>query len=457
MARGLGWLALPVALGLGALVALLPPDSALSLTFGIFGMLVLTILPYRLVLGLWAGSLAIWAIGPLSPVHMDAFRVGCAALLVLRGAPVAAERRHALASWVVPLVLVGSLVWVSGESILGAAIVIPGLLVGLLLTRTDDTQTILSGYALGVGLSSLVLLLTALGLEGLSPNDDPGIDRLTGLANNAPRLSMQCAAAIVIILGLGRIRQRAIRPLLLTVCSLALVASGGRVGILCLLIATLVAIYQGWLTFSRSLAAVAGGLLVLWVAILAGLGTATIDRFAEPSQAAGVDFSSGRIAVIVPALQGILDNPLAPYGADNFFARYGISPHSPMLAFGVAGGLAASLIVTVMFVRMCVLVARRNTSASGACRAAVLVVAVLAGYALVEPDGPFVGIEMLTLLLVSVVAGNAGASVDAPSHARTEDRGHKAPDRPLQINDVRASRPQLGRLVDEHAPDATSP
>ncbi|HLR96686.1 MAG TPA: hypothetical protein VK053_19330 [Jiangellaceae bacterium] len=378
---------------------------------GVAVVVVMGMVPLPLLVFGWAALLPIWSIDPLPPVAFDALRLIGAGVIFLRmqRAPSVAWRQ-AVNSWVVPILAVGALMttvaavnadgrgWTTGTTMLIAAAV-----AYLVVVRVDRPGLVFGGYLAGVALSASVLIMSAFGYTALSPQDNPGFDRLTGLAPSATLAASDFALAVVIGWAYLSTRSRWQTPALLGmgVALVALLLSGGRVGVAGVAVATGCALLAGWVRPKHVVIGVSGLAGLLWVAPHIGLQFFTLDRLLGTSDTlTRTSFSSGRFEVLPEAARAVVLDPLG-HGLDGFVAAHGAIPHTPILYLGLGGGLAAALIALALTVRVLRRVLRPLRDSIAPQRAAHLVLAVFVATIALEPSGPFVGVATLTLLFLS--------------------------------------------------------
>ena len=164
-------------------------------------------------------------------------------------------------------------------------------------------------------------------------------------------------------------------------------------------------------------------MLLRWASAL-GVSINTYARLigAEGRSRGSEDFSGGRLSVVPDAIREIVDHPVLGYGA-RFAEAYGVWPHSPVLSFGISAGIVAAALTLALSIRLMFSLAQSMHSDASERRVAFLVLAVLLASVVVEPDGPFVGLETTLLLLLALVQVGGGESkmLDSPA-IRSEPR-----------------------------------
>src|SRR5699024_5969683 len=262
------------------------------------------------------------------------------------------------------------------------------------------------------------------GFTALSPQDNPGFDRLTGLAPSAPLAGLQFAIAMTVgwAFATSSGKWRPLTWLGVAISLTALLASGGRVGFAGVGLAVVCALLAGWVRIRHAVVGLVGLAGLVWLAPHVGLSLFTLERLlGTAASSLGTDFGSGRFETLPIAARAVLTDPLG-HGLDQFVETYRATPHTPILYFGLAGGLAAAAITLWLSVRIAARALRPLRLAQGSLRAAFLVLAVFVAAIMFEPTGPFVGVEMITLLLLcTALVDTATASSRSP--ARVEGVG----------------------------------
>ncbi|MFY1701398.1 O-antigen ligase family protein [Micromonospora sp. WMMA1923] len=429
----------------------MPDSGELVSLLVLVGILVplLCLIPVNAVVVLWGAVLPIYATSGVQTQFFDAARVGCAVVVLLRTRPSGTTTgwRNAR-SWLFLVGLLGCYVAVVGllhgdtkTPTLGVSMVCSVLVAAVAARRAGLGGQILLGYAIGVCCSASVVLLQALDL----PNPARSMKfngRLWGLGSNAPRVSLQLAIGCVLLLvrGLGA------KPVIqlaafsgMAVCFSALLAVGGREGIAALACALVVIMCQRLLRWWQ-LVTGAGVLAAAAVVISAvGIEMTTIDRFSDPymgSEPGSGDFTTGRAALLGESLTAFSRHWLFGIGTDQFQILYNYSgrfhgattPHVAPLTFAVAAGIVGGAIATYLFFRLAHLVftsttrpGDARTATAGAVGAALLVSALL------EPTGPFQGVELtvLSVLAVTVLSERLAA------RGTPRGRSHRLPAVPV--------------------------
>ncbi|UVE96446.1 O-antigen ligase family protein [Dietzia sp. B32] len=256
----------------------------------------------------------------------------------------------------------------------------------------------------------------------LTPNQDAGEARLTGLASSSIRVSMDLAIAIIVWLIVYRSRRGGqFLPLAgLAACSIGILMSGGRTGIIGLALALLVGVLRGWI---KPLPAflIAGGVALAVRQTLQATAPGrfnTLDRLLGPADDGYGGFTSGRTALLSDAWTKLAASPLT--GVSDTQA------HFAPLYFAALGGIAAGALILWLTIRLLMLqfVRLGERAYQPEVAASMLICSIFLVWALVEPYGPFFGFEFNLLLFgcVSVllrpnVPEWLGSQPDEPNRA----------------------------------------
>ena len=403
------WAVFPVVLISATAVTLLPSPMPVLLSIGVALVLVMLVIPMNALLALWGATLPIWSVAGVDPIVFDGVRLLGAIVIAVRN-PAQEDPLwgRAVSRWAVPVIVValatGSMGFVRSDASavsVGFTMLFAAVLSALAVSRLRTVTPLLLGFALGVALSGFVILLAAVGIPTISPLEDLGVARVTGLAPSATRVATELAVAVVVF-GSYVQRHRIILPMAgALLCFVALLISGGRVGVVGLMLAIVVALFKRWIPPAFVLAALLLLLTIFSQMPQYGVELHTVNRLTSFSdQAGGSDFSSGRVDLFVASLDQTLRHPLVGSGLDVFVERYGHSPHVTPLLFSVAGGLVVGVIVLILGLRMLWILRRRVISPGPEIKAASLGIVVLFSTILLQPTGPFVGVESITMLFV---------------------------------------------------------
>lgn len=377
-------------------------DVLIVLTVAVAGLLVATVPKIPVTLFVLGALMPVWSIGPIPPDFFDAARYGLAAIIAGRLwlRPGVAEKK--LASWTTSLAVVGILMvlfqWLRGDSTIEGIIVIFGaLLAWLVVSRVESVWPIFFGFAVGATVSAIVLLGTSAGvgpLAALVPNQNPGYGRLTGLGTSAVRVSIELAIALVIWCAAWAMKKAQYGALVgVPIVALALLASGGRTGVAGLIIVIVIATLRGWI---RPVVALFMTPAVIGVIYYADQRTSfsTLERFRSEDATGGLGFDNGRLSRLSDAWDSWMTSPFIGGGVSD--------AHFAPLFFASTGGIVAGVIIIVLMARLIVLPFRAVTTAEGV--AGALIGALFAVTAFLEPLGPFLGFESVTLMFCCIVA-----------------------------------------------------
>lgn len=374
--------------------------AAVILAFLIVG---LTARPAALTSAL-AALLPIWSVGSIDPTLFDLARYALVVAILFRVAPHAdATRTRSVRIWGAWLAATGlgvatvSLARSDHAGLVVGYTTLLGAIAGVVVVnRLDDIQPFARGYLAGATLSAVVLILGAAGHPTITPNTNAGFFRASGLSASAVLVSVELSLAVACALWLFRgSRHRLVVALAGLTCLVAMMASGGRGGVAGLIVATLLATRWGYIRGRHFVALIMLAALGVWLTARQGVVFNTVDRFSNPGT--GATFGTGRGLLLDDALYATVQHPLG-MGLSQFRALYGQSPHVALLTFAVAGTALAGLVVTVMAVRL--------GSLSFAVRPSNLLAPLLVGnlvaWALLQPNGPFMGLEGAAWLLLAV-------------------------------------------------------
>ena len=110
-----------------------------------------------------------------------------------------------------------------------------------------------------------------------------------------------------------------------------------------------------------------------------------------------------------------------PLGLDQFGKTYLLDPHIAFLSFAIGGGLFADDVVLFLMVQMMRIVGFRHPVQTPEIVVAYLMLAVQTGTILVDPNGPFVGVEGLILLFLGVTLATGDTPPDGRSAGETPE------------------------------------
>lgn len=402
-----------VALTAGVL-STLNPGISVVVTAVVVSTLVAALLPLSALVAVFAALLPIWSIGTLSPLAFDGARLGLAVAIFLKARRASRQtwssssRQTALVLGATGLVLV-----VAGAFrpdpiglTMGYTIVLAVATAWMALSRIDQPWQLLGGYLVGVTTSAVVLILHGVGFTTLTPLADAGINRLSGLSSSAPLVGFELAIGIVVaVVGIGNRKYRLLLALAVLTCLTALLMSGGRGGVAALGIALLVAVRWRWVKLMPAAFATILGWGVVSTILDSGRTINMFARFLGTGEIRS-DATSGRVDLFDASLRAIAQDPILGTGLFQFLGQQygnGLTPHFALFTFYVAGGICAGLLVFSMLgfiIHRLMFKSPRPFGAAG--RASYLVLAALLTMALTEPNGPFVGTQTTTLLLLVI-------------------------------------------------------
>jgi O-antigen ligase len=418
-----------VALGVG-LFSTIDPGISVLLTAVLVGAIGAALMPLPGLVATLGALLPIWSIGTLSPFVFDGARLGLALAVFLKARSVGGQiwpsstRRIALILGATGLVLV-----VAGAFrpdpiglTMGYTMVLAVVTAWMALSRVNQPWQLLAGYLFGVTTSAIVLILAGLGFTALTPLADAGIHRLSGLSSSAPLVGYELAIGILIgVVGYSNRRFRLILASSVLICLAALLMSGGRGGVAALGIAILVAVRWRWVKFMPALFVSLVGWGIVSMILDSGQTINMIARILGTGEIRP-DATSGRVDLFNASLSAIAQDPIFGTGVVQFIGQQGngLTPHFALFTFYVAGGVCAAFLVLSMLLfitqRLFLKSPRRFESAG---RVSYLVLAALLTMAFTEPNGPFVGTQATTLLLLVIgMSSRRGADVDQPQDRR---------------------------------------
>lgn len=411
----------------------LPDPYPWVVSLGLVGMVYSFAARLDIVVFVWGALLPIWSVGTLPPLVFDTARFGLGVVIALRAAVLHRDVRHpSIALWAKPLLVAGFLLvitaWWRGEAPTHGLVMLASLAcVTIALRSLPAGWPLLAGFVTGTTISAIVLILGAFDVSAvalLSHNTNPGFARLTGLGTSAARVSLEFAIAALLCWALldGKVRGRLLPAISGAICLVALLLCGSRTGAAAMGCALLVMLIKRWVRplFVTGFAFVMAGVLI-WIA---RNGSAELNTF-ERLTAAGVnqgDFSSGRVALVGESVRAFVASPWLGMGIGPFTLQYGAFPHLPPLFFAVGAGVVAGLIVLTLSLRMVhMMFSSQPGTPTPLEKAGRLVNAALVASILLEPTGPFVGMELLTLLLFSALLVSEIPQLDDHGMSTTDE------------------------------------
>lgn len=417
----------------GAGLLLVPGTAGVAAVAGMGLLMIALLVPLSWVVAAFGMLLPIWSMSTLSPVLFDIARVLTAAVILVRFTPSLRQPgwNKSIKRWVLPLGIAGAAMTVFGlvnsdSSSVGIGwhilIALPVSLT--VISRMRNPWPLLLGYLGGSTLSATVLVLTSLGIPTVSPQLNPGFDRVTGLAPSAPLASYQLAMAVTIGAALvtTATKARLVPALATLLCATALLLSGGRGGLVGLTIAIMVALRWRWIR--ARFAVLAAGMVssALLLAAYFSLSLNTLSRF-ENYRTSGTDLTTGRLTLLREALSWIGQQPLLGAGLDAFTSAYGLSPHMAPLTFAVGGGVVAGATIVLLTLQIVGLLLFHPPARSSDGRAGYLILSVQVSWLVIEPNGPFVGVEGISLMLTSIFLTYSALASDG--QGEPESRQHR--------------------------------
>ena len=390
------------------------PSVSIVVTAVAVGIVVAALLPLSALAALFAALLPIWSVDTISPLVFDGARLGLAFAIFMKARSTgrqlcsASARRMAIALGATGVILV-----VAGAFrpdpiglSMGYTMVLAVATAWMALFRVDQPWYFLGGYLFGVTASAVVLILHGMGFTALTPLADAGIHRLSGLSSSAPLVGFELAIAIIIAaVGFTNRKHRVLLAVAVLICLIALLMSGGRGGVAALGIAGLVAVRWRWVKFMPAAFVTVLGWGVVSTILDSGRTINTFARILGTGEIRS-DATSGRIGLFDASLTAIVQDPILGTGLSQFLGQQygnGLTPHFALFTFYVAGGVLAGVLVLSMLgfiVQRLVLKSPRRFGPAG--RVSYLVLAALLAMAITEPNGPFVGTQATTLLLLVI-------------------------------------------------------
>lgn len=395
--------------------------------------------PIGVVGFVWGAMLPIEVLHGAPEWSLDVVRYSVAAVLAVRVAPTG---RIWVRPWRLWASLLGGLAVVlaamgavndSRTEVKVGLIMLAALVVALvLLMRYRLHRPILLGFAGGVLLSAVVIVMQVAGLPTLQPGL-PDELRYPGLATQTSTVTWQLAMAVVIAGWMVLRRPPSFGPtwfayLVIPVCSLALLVCGAQGGMFGLLVAAAVIGPSVVRSMSRSQLRFAG--LVTVALFLLAVGAALVWKVDGIPPKKGFVNEIVRWDVARSGLRSLVEHPVTGVAARTFRARYGVLPHTVPIEAGVVAGVLGFGVALAVVWQLVRLVLRGRGSADPLALLASMMAAVIFANTLVEA-GSFIGLSRITLVLLAVGAGNAlpyrvdteSTSIAAPTAIQPCDRG----------------------------------
>ena len=401
-----------VALVVGVL-ATIDPGSSVVVTAVVVGTVVAALLPTSALVAVFGALLPIWSIGTISPLVFDGARLGLALAIFLKARRAGGQiwsssmRQMALVLGATGLVLVvaGALRPDPIALTMGYTMVLAVATAWMALSRVNQPWLLLGGYLFGATTSAVVLILHGVGFTALTPLANAGIHRLTGLSSSAPLVGFELAIGIVIaVVGATNRRFRVLLVVAGLIGVTALLMSGGRGGLVALGIALLVAVRWRWVKFMPAAFVTVFGWGIVSTILNSGGSINMFTRILGTGEIR--DVTSGRVGLFDASLISIEQDPLLGTGLFQFLGQQygnGLTPHFALFTFYIGGGLCAGLLVLWMLGFITYRLMFKSPSRfQAAGRLSYLILAVLLAMALIEPNGPFVGTQATSLLLLTI-------------------------------------------------------
>lgn len=391
--------------------------------------------PLRLIAFGWGLLLPIYGMVGVAPIWLDSARLAGAVLILIRFAAETASGRG-LHRWLIALCCMGSLMFTSAlttpsENIQEGAFTILSAVIAFGVGRRPKAHLpVLAGFANGAAISGCILLMQTLGVKNPAL-PLRGYERFQGLSSSAPRVSIELAIATVVFFYFAlkssghTLALRAAMATGAALCVVALASSGGRSGLAGLGIALAVALARRVLRVKVIM--LLGTTLILGYIIVSqyGIKMATLSRLTQNPTGSSADFdlSTGRADLFWKALNAFFNHPILGQGVSAFQSEYGAAPHFSPLNYAVqagAIGLVAGLFMIGELIRLTV--GGKSITSQTSAHLARPLAAVLLAMALLEPEGPFVGVGLVTvLMLAAAISSGKGVEKIAASKIPVSD------------------------------------
>jgi len=380
--------------------------------------------------------LPIYAVADLSPGLFFGAKAVLMGLLAMALATIPGRSSRFLdRAWAPYLlgIIVGSIASGSGASVAVAMTTIGAVIVGSLVGRNPRfLHELLVGFRAGVFVSSLVLILDVLGYTKLSP---PNLQLLGhgGLWSRSTGFSYLAALALAFwrFMPGGRASRWARARWLFEggVVFAALLASGGRGGLVAALLVLLTAVFTLAKRYNPAITIAIVGLSV-GLAVFSGAELFSIQRLLDWETKSSIDeFSSGRLELYRLALSEALEGPLLGRGLEAGVTPEGattaISAHNSILEALLAGGIVAGIGATLLLFRSLHLAAtailRSDLFFVGGGLVVLIVKATLDSGTLIGASNPF--------LFAALLAAGLSARYQAVVQSRLHGSRRGSPDR----------------------------
>lgn len=399
------------------------------------------VLPRKLVAVILGILIPIDVLGELRPASLDALRYTLAIALVVRifvnpqGNSRLSRQVFFASSCLIAVYSLGVVKEVTAQSesltTLAPIVGLASTLLAVVITLDRKIRpSIFLGFSIGATASAADILLQVAGLPFLGTPTDWGT-RYAGLSFTSTNTAPFLAVALVLVLLSIRIRsdqriwyllQTSVSGICVVVLASALVFSGGRGGVLGLVIAIGILGIRIGRNRADLLALSVGSVALASYVYKDAIGS-YIDRDGRSTS-----LGSGRGERNYEALRALSDNWLS--GLEPAEAAL-YNPHTPVLLFGLQLGIVGSLLMLAVTLQLGRLALRgalvRDTHIHSAMAAAIMFVT-----ALLEPTGFYVGLSKVTLLLLVLAAATqikerevARQSTDrtCPTYSRADKDG----------------------------------
>ncbi|HJT96244.1 MAG TPA: hypothetical protein VJ777_30555, partial [Mycobacterium sp.] len=334
---------------------------AAALSIGLL-MLVALLTRFERAFLLLGALLPIYEVGPIPSSAFLIARIVLIAAIVLRD--VVASRMHLYKLpqrrwWLYALALVGTaVVHPSGVAAYFAVTFLAMALLGNRIASTSDYRLLFTGFRIGVFLSAIALLLGVSGLLELS--DVTQTRGHPGLSYRSTAFAYEAAIVLVMWFWWSSPRQTPLRKLAWivegVVVGAALLGSGGRGGLLALVVAMLVLpLSAGKVKATLRFTGIAA--LGLAIVYASGLSTLSIDRLFPTDRdrriAVQDQYGSGRGDLYRASLAQARENPLVGSGFNDSSLRAlsgGGGPADGTNATVAGGQRSAHLLLLALFI-----------------------------------------------------------------------------------------------------------
>lgn len=367
----------------------------------------------------WGALLTIEQIDQVKPRLLDGGRYALVALLcLLVPASLSVERRKRLAP-VVALIALLAVVRAGfaryhhdSEDTTTAMVMFAGVVGATLVAmRPRLHRAILFGYLAGLTLNAVVATLQFVGLPAGAKGNPDG-RRYPGWAGSTTLLTWYLATGVIIGLSLatdGR-NSRNVRVAGAVGVAAALsgmLVCGSQGGLLGLFVAAVVVALRavpkssGRMLMRLGLPALVIGLLGILALSQIGVDLPTVDGIMG---AGGYHNEKTRVDLNRAGWHTLLDHPAKGVGTYAFRRQNRLAPHFLPLDSGTAAGAAGFLIALAMVAWVAYLLVKAPRHTSRYALTGLVLAAAMFSDTFVEPNGPYVGLSRLPILLIALVA-----------------------------------------------------